>query len=238
MKMTHTTLMVLAAASMIPTASAAYIYTWTGAAGDNDYKNNSNWLCDGAATQWHPGSLNDEVTIANGDDVTAAYDGFSVGSLTLANDSSLAISGWGDYNTPVMNVEAGSCLTYDCGDLGGFDSTNVNLSGVIDAADGPLFVMNATTFWGGDSKHMTIAGTIDTSALIGSGSITVVDINFNNQSGGLSFDISGLSADNATFAWSGADLVMTYDIPAIPEPGTATLSLLALGALAVRRRRD
>ncbi len=111
-------------------------------------------------------------------------------------------------------------------------------------------VNNINSFWG-NGKTMNFAGTLDTSGLSGEGSIVLATFQ-RGALDGLNYNIDNLviALDNSlgtvTKGWvteGNLDkLTITYNIPAasednVPEPTTATLSLLALAGLAARRRR-
>ena len=86
-----------------------------------------------------------------------------------------------------------------------------------------------------DSTAMTITG-----GLLATGA--AVDLHANNETNGLNFSTSG-DLSNFQKGWSPVltDIKVSIELapitPAVPEPATATLSLLAMTALAARRRR-
>ncbi|MBR4107831.1 MAG: PEP-CTERM sorting domain-containing protein, partial [Akkermansia sp.] len=75
---------------------------------------------------------------------------------------------------------------------------------------------------------------VDTEALVAAG-YTGVELDFGSDA---DEDYSNLtlSMDGATYEGTEGN-VAGFTLPTIPEPSTATLSLLALAALASRRRR-
>ena len=95
-----------------------------------------------------------------------------------------------------------------------------------------------------NGKTVTLTGNFDATGLAGSGSITLYDASQMSHGGGAAvFDVSGISmtkSDNVDvdIVTSGNKVVINYTVaPAVPEPTTATLSLLALAGVMVRRRR-
>ncbi len=261
-------------------------YVWTGDAGDNSYTNGENWDTvqnEGELTRTEGGnpassgrdwayigynvSVADGVTIFTPDadatplTITKDYNGAIAQKLFL-HQTTLNLSGGGDVTLPSELVigDGSSVNLTGTSAFGGLDGTStLDLTSTAVAGQAAKFTLESDggNFWGGTDKVLNFKGTIDTSGLTGTGSITLatIDIGESNygygwydDAYGISVSFDELSAENATFAWvpgvnSSGNLVMTYDIPtqpdtpAIPEPTTATLSLLALAGLAARRRR-
>lgn len=103
--------------------------------------------------------------------------------------------------------------------------------------------MGGGTLWS-NGKKITLTGIFDTTNLEGTGSITLYDASAIGHVGGNEvFDVSGITLNasddvTAEIVTTGNKVVINYSVtPAVPEPTTATLSLLALAGLAARRRR-
>ncbi len=227
----------------------AAVYTWTGAAGDGMWGTSGNWdLKNG----YYPQSSQDTAIISPGSEVivwssTQDYLG-ATNSIELGAGNTIKFEA--NHTAPELRVNSftlgggalfklygTNAIGYNCDftiDYGTFTSVS---HGLFDAN------MEAGTLWS-NGKKITLTGNFDTSGLTGSGSVTLYDASRVTHAGGDEvFDVSGIKlnqTDNVTasITTNGNKVVINYEVtPAVPEPATATLTLLSLACLAVRRRR-
>jgi hypothetical protein len=109
---------------------------------------------------------------------------------------------------------------------------DVSLDGLVDSSDLNVVLTNYLT---GD--HKWTEGDNDFNGLIDSSDLNVVLTNYNSPFiplGSLVVDLTGFNTDAQLFASLDA---FGVEIAAVPEPGTAVLGLIAVAAMAGRRRR-
>ena len=109
---------------------------------------------------------------------------------------------------------------------------------------GTLTATDISGFWT-NGKTVVFAGILDTSSLSGSGTIELASIKSAQQGGNLNLDLSGLNiASNSqvqatvTQVTENGVTKVLINYETVPEPATATLSLLGLGSLLLRRKRQ
>lgn len=223
-------------------------YTWTGNGGNNNWDNSGNWLLNGAISQYYPQSHNDNAVV-NAGNITInwsqgmAYFG-DTNSVTLNAGNNLIISTTNaNINVNSFTLNPGAVVTLSSvGDLGFGRDFTVNY-GTFTADSHGLFdaSTNMTGSLWANGKTVTLTGVLDLTGVTGSGTVDIYKskavsdtIHFNTEG------LTVIGAENVNFEIvTGSGVQLKYDIPtpAVPEPTTATLSLLALAGLAARRRR-
>ncbi len=256
MKINHIfTLSALLAAS----SAMAAEYVWTGDGGNNDYQNNANWLMDGSATRFYPQATGDNALIDTGASVVwngeKDYYG-ATGTLTLTNASSVTMTKGGNALTPttVKYEGSGTFAIYTPGtDFGVQRDATFQYGTFTKDAHGLTSVNTGDKGIWANNHTWTFTGTFDTTGIEGTDSITLVsytNIDYGSYTPSetdtahyqYSFTATGANAEYVTFGWdaSGKNYVASWEgvpVAPVPEPATATLSLLALTGLAARRRR-
>ena len=95
---------------------------------------------------------------------------------------------------------------------------------------GTLTATDISGFWT-NGKTVVFAGILDTSSLSGSGTIELASIKSAQLGGNLYLDLFGLDISTSV-----TKVLINYET--VPEPATATLGLLGLGGLLLRRKRQ
>lgn len=227
----------------------AAVYTWSGAAGDNMWGNSQNWdLKNG----YYPQSNSDTAIILPGNEVivwssTQGYLG-DTASINLGAGNTVrfeANHATVDLDVSSFTLGGGSMFKLFGSNAIGYGKNFTINYGTFTADSHGLFDANmgGGVLWT-NGKTVTLTGNFDATGLAGSGSITLYDASQMSHGGGAAvFDVSGISmtkSDNVDvdIVTSGNKVVINYTVaPAVPEPTTATLSLLALAGVMVRRRR-
>lgn len=227
----------------------AAVYTWNGAAGDNMWGNSRNWDLNNG---YYPQSNSDTAIIRFGNEVivwssTQQYHG-ATASIELgagntvrfeANNTSINL------NVSSFTLGGGSMFKLFGSNAIGYGKDFTINYGTFTADSHGLFDANmgGGVLWT-NGRTVTLTGNFDATGLEGSGSITLYDASQITHGGGDAvFDVSGISmtkSDNVDvdIVTSGNKVVINYTVaPAVPEPTTATLSLLALAGVMVRRSR-
>lgn len=227
----------------------AAVYTWTGAAGDGMWGTSGNWDLN---NWYYPQSAQDTAIIKPGSEVivwssTQGYLG-ATNSVELGGGNTVKFEA--NAAAPELSVNTftlgGGALfkLYGTNAIGYAKDFTINYGTFTSSSHG-LFDANmgGGVLWS-NGKKITLTGNFDTSGLTGSGSFTLYDASLISHDGGEEvFDVSGIKlnqTDNVTASITTNDnkVVINYSVtPAVPEPATATLSLLSLACLAVRRRR-
>ncbi len=227
------------------TNPAAWLYVWTGSAGDNSWDSGTNWDYYQNATDQDASSDSSHKPISS-DPAFIGYnlsivDGKQV--LTANNDSlTVTMTAW-----PSTHIYLGTNVTLQGNDNGFNTGTTIDFadfSGTSTITMGPFWKRGDVNFTGSVTMTSdTFEYTLFTSSALnqdagvwnGSG-INVVDALGNTLT--YSADVT----DAAGFYYiekTQSDGITTIKLraTAVPEPATATLSLLALAGLAARRRR-
>ena len=233
--------------------SHAAEYTWTGNAGDNNWSTSNNWDLNNG---YYPQSGSDYAVInpGNATIIWASskdyYFNSAVQSIKLGAGNTLIFDAEnrGGTDFGFTNITLGGGATFAVlgnGHIGYNKQAGLTINyGTFTATSHGLFDLSGINgyFWN-NGKTVTLTGTFDTTGLTESGSFTIYDATgISHQDGAPTFNISGLSmilADGVTaeIVTSREQVLINYTVAPVPEPTTATLSLLALAGLAARRRR-
>lgn len=246
-------LFTLAGLSLCLTAQADTNYVWTGKAEDQSWSNPQNWNVNGSPNGYYPQSGADNATIGDNAGTirweNCAFWGASK-SIEIGSGSTLicnATDGKSNFSAQTITLESGSALQFTSattnGDFGLQSNLTINYDGVT-AADYTYFdATGAKQLWGnGHTVYLT--GSVDTTGLTGSGTIDLLA--YTTFGSAPAFDYTDLDlTGDGTVQLTISDVTengvrkigVNYTVLAVPEPATATLSLLALAGLCARRRR-
>jgi len=227
----------LIALSALGSIAVAADYTWVGPE-NGEWDVSSNWDLNNG---YYPQSGMDNAII--GDDKSVVWSTGYFGqsnSITLGENSTLALTANGDIHVGAFTIGGGSKVNWSHdADLGFGNDFTINYGTFTADSYGQFNVATARTLWY-NNHIVTLTGTLDFAGISpGEGSIALYTLN-----GGVSqlnVDYSGLQVINANdrvtyeIKQENNGVYITYSV--IPEPTTATLSLLSLAGLAVRRRR-
>ncbi|MBQ3240749.1 MAG: PEP-CTERM sorting domain-containing protein [Akkermansia sp.] len=171
-------------------------------------------------------------TDTNGVEAIFGYGAQSNGFKFCTNGSGLQYTAKGVVDKETANVGLTAETWYLVG---------ISFKGGNDAANGAKYICGTanSNYYTRNLGGFTTPGAADQTFAIGSGNSGNARETFNGQIAGLtiftsSSVISGVDDITAHMGTTAPSLVVT---PAVPEPTTATLSLLALAGLAARRRR-
>ncbi len=221
-------------------------YTWSGDAGDNTWGNPQNWT---NPNGYYPQGDQDSAVINPGNEViiwssTQSYHG-ATNSIDLGAGNTIifeANSGASDLKVSAITLGGGARFELTGTNAIGYNRDFTINYGTFTADSYGQFDVNMTagTLWTND-KTITLTGNFDTSDHTGSGEIVLYDASgLSYGGGGTTFDVSGITLNTskkvtAEIITRDNKVAISYQV--IPEPTTATLSLLALVGLAVRRRK-
>ena len=221
-------------------------YTWSGAAGDNMWGNSQNWTNQNG---YYPQSDYDSAVINPGNEViiwssTQTYHG-ATNSIELGAGNTIifeANNGASDLKVSAITLGGGAKFELTGTNAIGYNRDFTINYGTFTADSYGQFDVNMTagTLWT-NGKTITLTGNFDTSGLTGSGEIVLYDASgLSYNGGGTTFDVSGITlntSEKVTAEIITRDNKVAISYQVVPEPATATLSLLALCGLAARRRR-
>ena len=221
-------------------------YTWSGAAGDNMWGNSQNWTNQNG---YYPQSDGDSAVINPGNEViiwssTQQYHG-ATNSIDLGAGNTIifeANDGASDLSVSAITLGGGAKFELTGTNAIGYGKDFTINYGTFTADSYGQFDVNMTagTLWT-NGRTITLSGNFDTSDLTGSGEIVLYDASGISYNGGdTTFNVSGITLNTsekvtAEIITGGNKVSISYQV--VPEPTTATLSLLALCGLAARRRR-
>ena len=208
---------------------------------------NTNWQVD-AATYTLTSSLNYATTDTLSFSFNATNNGTGNSCLTLAliGSTNAIVLGHGSYDKPADEIQV--AVTSEVSVTGGYVFANTNptddltltaadtLSGGMPAS-GSTSTISGSISWDGDSWALELGSSATSATLSYDLGITTLDVSK------IMVTIEGGGAPNhGDTAWqtptmSNLSISTPSVAPAVPEPTTATLSLLALAGLAARRRR-
>ena len=231
--------------------SQAATYVWSGAAGNGIYGDSNNWTVDGAPNGYFPQhSTNDNAIIGeNAGTVTwsTAQSFFgATNTVQVGSGSTLVCTTTiGDLNVNSFTLEGNSHLVFESSNAFGLGRDFTLDFGTFTAAEHRSWTAtDLTNFWT-NGKTVTFTGTLDMNSLSGSGTIELASIKSAQQGGNLNLDLSGLNiASNSqvqatvTQVTENGVTKVLINYETVPEPATATLSLLGLGSLLLRRKRQ
>ena len=231
--------------------SQAATYVCSGAAGNGIYGDSNNWTVDGAPNGYFPQhSTNDNAIIGeNAGTVTwsTAQSFFgATNTVQVGSGSTLVCTTTiGDLNVNSFTLEGNSHLVFESSNAFGLGRDFTLDFGTFTAAEhGSWTATDLTNFWT-NGKTVTFTGTLDMNSLSGSGTIELASIKSAQQGGNLNLDLSGLNiASNSqvqatvTQVTENGVTKVLINYETVPEPATATLSLLGLGSLLLRRKRQ
>lgn len=246
-------LLTFAGLSLCMTAQADTDYVWSGNANDQTWSNYLNWNVGGSPNYYYPQSGSDNAIIgADAGTIrweNCAYWG-ATKSIALGSGSTLVCNATDDYtkfSVQSITLESGSALQFTStstnGDFGLQNDLTVNYNKVT-AANHTYFDATAVRQWWGNEHTVYLTGSLDTTSLTGSGTIELCAFTTFDSAPTIDytgFDVTGDSSVELSIFDVTQDGVRTigvnYNVLTVPEPTTATLSLLALAALCSRRRR-
>lgn len=217
--------------------SMADNYTWVGPE-NGEWNVSANWDLNNS---FFPQSSIDNAFIGDNKSVvwSTGYFGQS-NSITLGENSTLALTASGNINVGAFTIGGGSKVNWsNSADLGFNKSFTIDYGTFTADSYGQFNVATDRSLWY-NGHTVTLMGTLDF-ADVSAGEGT---INLYTLAGGVSefhVDYSGLHVintnDRVTYEIKQVDNGVSISYKAIPEPTTATLSLLALAGLAARCRR-
>lgn len=252
--MKKTLLLTLASLSLCMTAQADNDYVWSGKTDGQTWSNSNNWNVGGSPNGYYPQSGSDNAIIG-ADAGTIRWEACdywgATKSIALGSGSTLICNatdgGHANFSVPFITLESGSALQFSStsanGDFGLQNDLTVNYNKVT-AADHTYFDATEVRQWRGNEHTVYLTGSLDTTDLTGSGTIKLLAFTTFNPAPTIDyngFDVTGDSSVELSIYDVTEDGVRTigvnYNVLTVPEPTTATLSLLALAALCSRRRR-
>lgn len=213
-------------------------YTWVGPE-NGEWNVPSNWDLNNS---YYPQSWFDNAII--GDNKTVVWSGGeyygSCKAITLGQNSTLNLTAGGDINIGTLTIGGGSVVNWtNSYDLGYQHSLTLDFGTFTADSYGSFNISTDRVLWY-NGHAVNLVGTLDFAGITpGEGTIALYTL-----SGGAyqqNIDYSGLQVinanDNVTYEIKQENNGVYISYKAVPEPTTATLSLLALVGLAARRRR-
>ena len=213
-------------------------YTWVGPE-NGDWATSSNWDLNNA---YYPQSNSDHAIIGDNKSViwsSGTYFGAS-NIVTLGKNSILTLTAGGNLNVNTFEIGGGSKVNWSNAYALGFGrSLTINYGTFSADSYGQFNITTGQALWY-NSHTVSLVGTLDF-ANVSPGEGTIELYTLSGRCEGLNLDYSGLNIINANkdvtceIKQVNNGVTITYNV--IPEPATATLSLLTLAGLATRRRR-
>lgn len=230
--------------------SQAATYIWSGAAGNGIYGDSNNWTADGAPNNGYPqdsssdnaiiGANAGTITWSDEQDYFGATDSIQLGS----GNTLLCTTTMADFQTNKITLEGNAQLVFESTNIFGINNDFTLDFGTFSAAEhGCWTATDIANFWT-QGHTVSFTGTLDMNSLSGSGTIELAAIKASQSDEDLHLDLSGLDLSGNPHIQASVKQVtengitrvlVTYET--VPEPATATLSLLGLGALMLRRKR-
>ncbi len=213
-------------------------YTWVGPEG-GDWATPSNWDLNNS---YYPQSNSDYAIIGDNKSViwgSCSYFGAS-NVVSLGKNSILTLTANGNLDVNTLEIGGGTKVNWSNDMALGFGRDLTIKYGTFTADSyGQFNITTGQALWY-NNHTVSLVGTLDF-ANVAPGEGTIELYTTSGTVYQLSLDYSGLDIINAnkdvTYEIKQVNngVVITYNV--IPEPATATLSLLALAGLATRRRR-
>ena len=200
-----------------------------------------------AASNWNQAyahfTLSEAITLsAETDTISISYDIAANNTNTLVTGAIIGsgkaiVAGHGQYSGTPQGVQygitdnvAGNWYNLQGADTGGVYVAGTNVPGIF-STTAPL-TLNTDIAWDADKAQFVATLSYGDNKTF----MTSYDLGTTYSLEKFVFSMDGPNDQNAVISISG--LNVTYSVaPSIPEPTTATLSLLALACLAARRRR-
>ncbi|WP_302014002.1 PEP-CTERM sorting domain-containing protein [uncultured Akkermansia sp.] len=232
-------------------SQAATTYIWSGGAGNGIYGDTNNWTVNGSSNGYYPQSSGDDAIIGEGVGTITwsnqqAHFG-ATGNIQLGSGNTLLCTTYaetGDFQVNTVTLEGNAHLVFESTNAFGINNDFTLNFGTFSAAEhGSWTATDTADFW---TKNHTVSftGTLDMDSLSGTGTIELAAIKATQMGGNLVLDLSGLNIASNSQVKASVTQVTENDITrvlvnyeTVPEPATATLGLLGLGALLLRRRR-
>lgn len=245
MKKTIIALMALAGVAMADTLvldDASWVTTGTAYVTDGTIATGfTNWQVDSVSY-----TLGEIINYTQEDTLTFSFDAKSNGSgnsmltLALIGTKNAIVVGHGTYDKPADEIQAAVTDNLTANGYG-FANTNrgddaqltagATLSGGMPAG-GATTTISGSIAWDGDTYALTLSSSAVEAVMTYDLGLTTLDLSK------IVVTLEGGNGENTTGDWAMASMSnLTISTPAVPEPTTATLSLLALAGLAARRRR-
>ncbi len=245
-------------ALLASSAAMATEYVWTGEGGNMLWENAGNWSVDGLTATSFPKATDGSATAVIGSGfgtITWSDHVGKVDAITLGAGTSLAMDGtkWsGDLWMKSLTLSGSSQVTLVVNSYFGIQhDMSIDLGTFTKGSsyDNGFINFKPTDAMWTNGHKLTLTGTLDLTdrAASETGSILLLSIK-KGTDGDLSFDWDGMNVTGGDVTYSQqvvdgmVQVVANYTaaaapVSSIPEPTTATLSLLALAGLAARRRR-
>lgn len=230
--------------------SQAATYVWTNASGNGIYGVKENWTVNGEVNGYYPQSMQDTAIIGAGSGQVTWSDSQNyfgaTNEISLGDDSTLLCSiALGDFNVWNITLGSNSNLVFQATNALGLSSSFTLDFGTFSSnAHGHWLAEDIESFWT-KGQTVSLAGTLDTSALTGTGTIELASVKAEQEGGDLIINTSRLNCESTSQMQVNVEQVtengvtkVVVNYASVPEPATATLGLLGLGALLLRRKRN
>lgn len=230
--------------------SQAATYIWSGAAGNGVYGDSNNWTVDGTPNGYYPQSNGDHAIIGeNAGTITwstsQSYFG-ATNTIQIGSGSTLLCEpDQGDLNVNSFTLGSNSQLVFKSSNaLGLGRDFSLNFGTFTAEEHGFWIATDITGFWT-NGHTVTFNGTLDINSLSGSGTIELASIKSDQLGGNITLNLSALNVTgntqiqaNVTQVTENGVTKVLVNYATVPEPATATLSILGLGGLLLRRKRQ
>ncbi|WP_300771372.1 PEP-CTERM sorting domain-containing protein [uncultured Akkermansia sp.] len=230
--------------------SQAATYMWSGAAENGIYGDPNNWTVNGAPNGYYPQSNNDNAVIGeNAGTITwstsQSYFGATSKVVIGSGSTLVCTTAVGDLNVDSFTLNGNSHLIFESSNaLGLGRNFTLNFGSFSAEEHGTLTATDIPGFWT-NGKTLSFIGVLHAADLSGSGTIELASIKSSQLGGDLYLDLAGLYIESTPQIQAAVTQVtengvtkVLINYETVPEPATATLSLLGLGGLLLRRKRQ